>query len=203
MATNHVVLLTQDAQDQIQFKQIYSVGSQYVGQALDMARVFQDAINPETLYFDFSKAIQIVKEHPEMAVVATVNQTISQQDSQVSAMVDKVIELLNTVLGVVLTDGQKAQYTTAIENAFTNLSTQEGGAWIFYQSEEANKTTYQYNILFAVQNEETGSVMLALPIGMTITVEVDKKQVLFITLKDKHNYNVQVQAIQVVEPLKG
>ncbi|NEO52085.1 MAG: delta-endotoxin CytB [Okeania sp. SIO3B5] len=198
---NQVVVLT--AEEPTNFKSIFSVEKKYLPQALEMSQVFQQAINHKTLEFDFDKALQLVQEHTEMAVVGTINQTIQQSTAQVSAMVDKLKALLKTILMATLQPQQEAQYSEAITQAFTNLAPQEGNAWIFWKSEEAHKTTYQYNILFAIQNKSTGSVMAALPIGLTIEVNIDKKQVLFITIKDQHEYNVQVKAITVVEALKG
>lgn len=198
---NQVILLKTD--EPTNFKPIFSIEAQYIAQALGMSRVFQQAINHDTLEFDFDQALQLVQAHPEMAVVGTVNQTIQQSTAQVSAMVDKVTALLKTILAVTLEPQQQNQYSEAITQAFTNLAPQQGNAWIFWQSEAAKKTTYQYNILFAIQNQSTGSVMAALPIGLTITVNIAKEQVLFITIKDQQEYNVQVKALTVVQALKG
>lgn len=134
--------------------------------------------------------------------VGVVDQTISQTSSEVSVMVSKVIELLNSILHVTLTDTQKKSYEDSITEAFTNLSTQSEDTWIFWQHEEAHKTTYQYNIFFAMQNSETGNVMLALPMSLTINVNLEEERVLWITIRDKQSYEVNVQSIEVVEALK-
>lgn len=180
---NKIILLstTDDNEGIVEFKQIYSIDPKYVGQAITMAGVFQGAIesvkiqDKDCLRFNFSKALDIVKNHSEMAIVGVVDQTISQTSSEVSVMVSKVIELLNSILHVTLTDTQKKSYEDSIAEAFTNLSTQSEDAWIFWQHEEAHKTTYQYNIFFAIQNSDTGSVMLALPMSLTINVNLEKK----------------------------
>ena len=198
---NQVIVLT--AEEPSNFKAIFSIEGKYIPQAIKMSQVFQQAINHQNLEFDFDKALQLVQKHPEMAVVGTVNQTIQQSTANVSGMVDKLKALLKTILTVTLEPQQEAQYSEAIIQAFTNLAPQEGNAWIFWQSEEAHKTTYQYNILFAIQNKSTGSVMGAIPVGLTIEVNINKERVMFITLKDQHEYNVQVKALTVVEALKG
>lgn len=137
-----------------------------------------------------------------MALVGIVNQTVTQSSAQVSAMVDKVLGLVKNTLSITLSETQKEAYETSITDAFTNLAKQKDSAWIFWQSQKAHKTTYQYNIFFAIQNDETGSVMLALPMSLTINVDIEKEKVLGITIKDKANYSVNVQAIQVVEALQ-
>ncbi len=43
--------------------------------------------------------------------------------------------------------------------------------------------------------------MLAAAVGLTINVNIEKEQVLFITIKDKHDYEVSVQALQIAEAL--
>lgn len=203
-----IVLLQSSNNEDIDFRQIYDIAPQYVGQAMDMARVFQDAVVPvkindkESLKFDFEKALAQVKAHREMALVGVVNQTITQSSSEVTVMVDKVMDLVKSVLSISLTDKQRETYEECIKNAFTNLSTQSQDAWIFWQYDEAHKTTYQYNMFFAIQNKDTGSVLLALPMSLTITVNVEKEKVLWITIKDRHDFSVNVQAIQVVEALK-
>lgn len=169
--------------------------------AVQMARVFQGAINPQNLSFDFAKALELATKDPNMAVVGTINQTIQQHNAVVSAMIGKIVELLKEAVGVVLGTTQLSQLQSAITDAFTSLAPQQGDAWIFWQKEEAHKTTYTYNILFAIQNEMTGSLLLGLPVGMVITVNVEKERVLFITTKDIEDYNVTVQAIKVARPL--
>ncbi|MCX4027076.1 delta-endotoxin CytB [Endozoicomonas sp. SM1973] len=189
----------------LNFNTLFQMPKQYIAQAIQMSRVFQNAIDGDNLEFNFDKALKLVNDHPEMAVIGTVNQSIVKQDNQVSAMVEDVMQLLDTVVGVVLdkeTDTYK-KFQNTIEQGFTNLNEQKDGKWIFWSKESEHKTTYTYNILFAVANKETGSVMAAAPIGLTITVDVDKEKVLWITTKDKHNYSVNVKSITVVEALKG
>lgn len=202
----HIILLSEEEAQtsDLNFETMYEVPAKYVGQAIAMARVFQDAIDGKNLKFDFSKALSIVKQHSEMAVIATVNQSIVKQSIQVSAMVDEVMKLLKTVVGVALDEESPTfkKFQSAIEGGFTNLNKNQDSAWIFWSKEDENKTTYTYNILFAIANQSTGAVMVAAPIGLTIEVDVSKEKVLFFTTKDKSNYSVTVQSMSVVEPLK-
>ncbi len=205
IAGNILLLSSEEESKQINFKQIYSMDSKYINQALEMSQVFQQAIEntSEGLKFNFTKALELINKHSEMAVVSTINQEIQQSNDQVSVMLDKLVNLLKQVTGVVLPEVQTQQFASTIKEAFSNLNTQKDEAWIFWQKKEGHKTTYQYNILFAIQNQNTGSVIIALPISLTITVNLEKEKVLLITLKDKHDYEVKVQAIEVVEALKG
>ena len=202
-ATSITLLAVTDEETPLNFKSVFQLDAKYIKQALGMARVFQEAIDPKTLTFQFDKALQLAQKHDEMAVVGTVNQSIVKQNNEVSVMVDEVMKLLSTVVGIALDEGTESfkKFRDTIEQGFTNLSAQKDGAWIFWSSEQEHKTTYTYNILFAIANAKTGSVMAAAPIGLTVTVDVEKEKVLWITTKDKHNYEVNVQSITVVEAL--
>jgi hypothetical protein len=198
------VLLVHTEDTELNYNTMFQVPTQYVGQAIAMARVFQDAIDPSSLKFQFGKALEIVHAHDEMAVIGTVNQSIVKQAAEVSAMVQDVVKLLSTVVGIALDEGSDTykKFVSTIEQGFTNLAAQQDSAWIFWSSEQEHKTTYTYNILFAIANKKTGSVMAAAPIGLTVEVNVQKEKVLWITIKDKHDYTVNVQSITVVEALK-
>ncbi|ENA1860074.1 cytolytic delta-endotoxin (insecticidal protein), partial [Aeromonas salmonicida] len=145
----------------------------------------------------------LIKKHPEMAVINFTDQVVEQSNSAVQLMVDKVLEILSKVLGVVLGAAPKQKLTESIASAFTGLDEQKNDAWIFWEHTTAHKTTYQYNILFGVQSKETGLFLYGLPMGMEITVDIEKEKVLFITLKDKESYRVHLQSLSVVEMIKA
>lgn len=42
-----------------------------------------------------------------------------------------------------------------------------------------------------------------MPISLTITVNLDKEQVSGITIEDKWDYSVVIQALQIIEALKN
>lgn len=198
------IALVADESSTLNFKTMFQMEAKYVSQAIGMAQVFQKAISGDDLHFQFDKALKLAQEHPEMAVIGTVNESIVKQNDEVSAMVNDVMKLLSTVVGIALDEGSDTykKFKSTITEGFTNLNNQKQEAWIFWSKEEEHKTVYTYNILFAVANQKTGSVMAAAPIGLTVTVDVEKEKVLWITTKDKHNYEVNVQSMTVVEALK-
>nr|AAK50455.1 insecticidal crystal protein CryET29 [Bacillus thuringiensis]AMD39460.1 Cyt2C1 [synthetic construct] len=204
MFFNRVITLTVPSSDVVNYSEIYQVAPQYVNQALTLAKYFQGAIDGSTLRFDFEKALQIANDIPQAAVVNTLNQTVQQGTVQVSVMIDKIVDIMKNVLSIVI-DNKKFwdQVTAAITNTFTNLNSQESERWIFYYKEDAHKTSYYYNILFAIQDEETGGVMATLPIAFDISVDIEKEKVLFVTIKDTENYAVTVKAINVVQALQS
>lgn len=198
-----IVLL---ADEQLNFTEIFAIKDPKAAmQAFKMAQFFQQAVVPvgdNKIEFDVTKAIDMVKKSQQYALVQYQDKTLTQTNNSVEVMVDQVLGLLNAVLDIALGGKQQEQLRASITNAFTNLAPQQGDAWIFWSKEEAHKTEYQYNILFAVQNDETGFFLYGVPMGMTITVDIDKEQVLFIKLKDKASYSVRIQAMKVVEFLE-
>lgn len=194
-----IVLL---ADQQLNFTEIFAIKDPKAAlQAFKMAQFFQQAITPveaDKIEFDVAKAVELVKQSPQYALVQYQDKTLTQTNNAVEAMVDQVLGLLNAVLDIALGGKQQEQLRASITNAFTNLAPQQGDAWIFWSKEEAHKTEYQYNILFAVQDDTTGFFLYGVPMGMTINVDIDKEKVLFITLKDKASYSVRIQAMKVV-----
>ncbi|EHR0918839.1 hypothetical protein ACWOYR_003846 [Vibrio parahaemolyticus] len=205
--TRNVAITLTANEDEVNFNEIFALDDPAVSaQALGMVQVFQKALvldeENDSLRFNVQKAKEVIDENPEMGIIAFTDQTIEQKTSAVQVMVDKVLEVLNKVLGVTLSDKPKQKLTGAIENAFTGLDEQKDDAWIFWNHEQAHKTTYQYNILFGVKSQDTGLFLYGLPMGMKITVDIDKSKVLFITLKDKESYKVHLQSLSVVELVK-
>ncbi|MDC0746413.1 hypothetical protein [Polyangium mundeleinium] len=188
--------------DDIPYKDITEVEVQHLAQAIRLSKTFEPAIDKQTLEMDLGKALELVQQNQTMTVVGTVNTTVVEHENKVEATVDKVLAILLEAFQLALSAPLKTALTAAVTNTFTNLATQEGGAWIFYQSSTSNNCTYVYNILFAVQNDKTGGVMLALPISYKITVNKDKKTVLFLTIKDVADYSVQIRGVRVAQILE-
>jgi V8-like Glu-specific endopeptidase len=185
------------------FEEIFAVEDLNTAkQAFEITQVFHDAVDSNG-HFSLPKATQIAKQHPNMAVVRSMYETLSQNDNRVEDMVNQVIFRLNDFLDIAVPQKQQEQLNAAISYAFTSLNTQTKDGWIFYRQESGHSTTYQYNILFAVQNPSTGGFVYAVAMGMTIKVDREYERVLFITLKDQVSYSVQIEALKVMEPLES
>lgn len=199
----NIMLLTDE---QLNFTEIFAIDNLKVArQAFQMSQFFQQAVvvkGKDDIEFDVGKAVEMVKQNPKYALIEYKDQTLTQKNEAVEAMVEQVLGLLNAVMDIALGKTQQEQLRESITNVFTNLAPQERDAWIFWSKEEAHKVAYQYNILFAVQNVDTGYFLYGVPMGMTIKADVSKEQVLFIKLKDKVSYSVRVQTLKVVEFLE-
>lgn len=194
------------------FADIFAIDKiEYVEQAVALAALFNNALDMQTGIFDMAKAREIISVYnrdlpPEdarykLAIMHELQTTLSQSNNVVSAMVDKVLEAIKSAIGVALGTTSAAQLTSAITDAFTDLKEQEGDAWIFWQKKTANKTTYSYTILFAIQDATTGRFMMCLPMSLLIEVDIAFEKVLWITLQDKTSYSVKVDAMKVAQVL--
>lgn len=194
---SRVVILSSD-EDELKFESIFAIDDPRAAKpAFEMSKFFTQFIESD-LRLNMGEAIEAIKKTDKYSIIETLDTTKSQDNNSVSAMVEQLQNLFKDVLDIALSDGDVNKIRASVEDAFVNLAPQEGDAWIFWKKEEAHKTVYQYNILFAVQNAETGLFLYGLPISMEITADLDKEQVLFITLKDKSSYEVKVQSIKVI-----
>jgi len=196
------IALTIPTDEKHNFNDIYHVEPKYLPQALRLTNAFQSAINPDDLKFDYETALEIAKGIPNSGIVKTMNQNVVQEHLQISVMIDQIKELIKTILGLSISSANFwSAVTAAITNTFTNLNTQQNAAWILWERTESSNTSYYYNILFSIQNAETGGVMAVLPISFDISVNVSKERVLFFTIRDSARYEVKIKAITLVQSL--
>jgi len=183
------------------FEEIFAIQDpQAARDGFEMAKLFQRAVQGEGR-FDIGLAEQLARNQPGMIFINKLQQRLTQNHDRVSVMADAVNRSLADFMGVALPEVQRRQIETAIAYTFTNLYVQRSDGWIFYSKESAHSTTYQYNILFALQNESTGDYVYGVPLGMTIKVDREYERVLWITLKDEVSYSVQVDALKVGVPM--
>lgn len=191
------------ADDPTSFEEIFAVEDlRAAEQAFALAEAFGPAVGADGR-FDLAEAVRIAEADPKLGEVSQLNVTLAQTDDDVGRMVGDVEQVLEDFLGVALAETQQEQISAAVHLAFTNLDTQSADAWIFWEESSGHSTTYQYNILFAIQNEATGDDVLGLPFALTITVDVAYKRVLFITVTDRASYTVHVEALKVATPFEA
>ncbi|WP_081160669.1 hypothetical protein [Ensifer aridi] len=191
-----------------QFQEIVAIDNiDYLTQAVQLTALFNGAINNETGRFESNTARQLIADFnaslPEsdraykIGIFKSYQTTLTQTHSVVSGMIDKIVEALKQVLGVALGTSTVAQLTAAVTDAFTDLKSQEGDAWIFWEKKTAEKTTYSYAILFAIQDSSTGMMMFAMPMSLLIEVNVSYEKVLWITIDDTETYSVTLDTMKV------
>ncbi len=181
----------------------------HLSQAIMLANNFQAALVPtssefgqDVLRFDVNQGISIANNiYPKAVDINYISRTLSQSNNQVNSMINMVVNELKLLLGINLADSVLQQLTSLVAYTFTNLYTQQNSAWVFWGKQASNQTNYTYNIVFAIQNAQTGNFMKAIPMGFEISAYAVKEQVLFFTIQDYASYSVKIQAINVTQPL--
>lgn len=190
------------------FQEIVAIDDiDYLSQAVALTALFNDAIDTvsgrfdqgkaRTLIANYNAALPITDKRYQIGIFNVYQSTLSQTNALVSGMISRIVEVLKQAVGVALGTATVEQMTGAITDAFTDLETQSGDAWIFWEKKTGNKTTYSYAILFAIQDASTGKMMFALPMSMEIEVNQEYERVLFITVSDRETYSVKLDAMKV------
>lgn len=185
------------------FKQIWDLPNNFQEPAQGIAHMLTEAAletktDGGSTYdcMDLKKANKAIKDsHDNLAVVGLYHRQNQQSHSEVKAQFNWVKTQLNS-MGVegILAGG--VEWENAIEQGFTNLATQKDDAWVIWQDDSAHKTTYQYNLLFAVQK---GNFLLAVPVSMTVTANKEKKKFIGITVSDTATFMVTLDVMKITE----
>lgn len=194
-----------------QYQEIMSIKDpDYVAQGMAIGGLLTNAIDEfgrfnsataRKLITDFNLSLPPEESRYSLVITDTLNTKLTQQNALVSVMIDNLLDVLKKVIGIALDPTSIGQIQAAVTDAFTNLETQQGDAWIFWEKKEQQKTVYSYALLFAIQDELTGYVMVALPMSLNIVVDIAFEQVLGITITDRESYSVTVEAMKVAQLL--
>ncbi|OUB82181.1 toxin [Bacillus thuringiensis serovar medellin] len=205
-----VIVLSTNALDNTQTLDVTQIEDiTHLEQAIMLSNNFQAALIPtsldfgrDTLRFDVEQGFNIANHlFPRAVDVNFISRTLSQNNNSINTMINMVLTELRLLLGISLANSVLQQLIAVITETFTNLNVQKESAWIFWGRETAQQTNYTYNILFAIQNAQTGNFMRAIPIGFEISTYAIRERVLFFTVRDYASYNVKIQAINVMQPL--
>lgn len=190
---------------ELQVGDIYQVltveNMQYAPQIMEFANVLEQGVTEPEQPYDFVKVTNLIKSDPTktMAIIGTLNHTINKSNANYVEMGDALANVLLDVLNCKLSDTAKNTFTAAIKLCFESPQSSKAG-FIFTKETESN-CTYRCHVFYAIQDKSTGLFVYGLPISITISVNKSKSKLLGITIKDKQNYSVNVQALEVVKLL--
>ncbi|OEJ28231.1 Type-2Aa cytolytic delta-endotoxin [Streptomyces agglomeratus] len=195
----------QIATEKTTFKTVFEVGSSFTGRARNIEAGFQHAIAPATVGFDFGEISRAASGIPDCSTVKIIRGWGLQETAPVSVMVLSLKEAVRQALP--LPSANPAFWDKvegALTGAFVGLGGQEGTHLSFYR-EEADRTSYYYNLLFALQDEETGDSLYAVAFCANVTVELGAREVRSLTTGDTARYTIRLNAITVrqVPPSAG
>lgn len=185
------------------FKQIWNLPNNFQEPAQGIAHMITEAALETKKdggstydYMDLNKVNQAIKaSHDDLAVVGLYHRQNQQSHSEVKAQYNWVKTQLNSMGVAGILDGG-VDWEKAIEDGFTHLATQNDDAWVIWQDDSSHKTTYQYNLLFAVQK---GNFLLAVPVSMTVTANKEKKKFIGITVSDSATFSVTLDVMKITQ----
>ncbi|MEV7566874.1 Type-2Aa cytolytic delta-endotoxin [Streptomyces tanashiensis] len=184
------------------FRTVVEVGPDHLAQARSIDRVFQEAIAPATVNFDFEAIHRAASAVPDSDVVRMVRGWGLQEHAPVLVMVLSLKEAVRQALPPECAEaGFWATVERELVQAFTGLAAQEGQPGLSFYEESGDRTRFYRDLFFALQDEETGDHVYALAFCVDVTVELPKAEVLALDLTDIVPFTVRLNAIVVRQAL--
>ncbi|MFF7178372.1 Type-2Aa cytolytic delta-endotoxin [Streptomyces sp. NPDC008121] len=184
------------------FKTVIEVGPDHLAQARAVDRLFQEAIAPATVNFDFDNIREAAAAIPDSAIVKMVRGWGLQENAPVLVMVLSLKEAVRQALPEEFAD---ASFWDTIEkelvHAFTGLAAQEGEPGLSYYEETEDRTSYYRDLFFALQDEETGAYLYAIAFCIDVTLGLDKAGVGALGIEDIVPFAIRLNAIVVRQEL--
>jgi hypothetical protein len=171
-------------------------------EAMNLADILDGAVevrSDNTAFFNFQKATDIVKANKGLSIVGILNSNITKSNANYVEMSDAVAQTILSVLKAKIDDETKNAFKSIIQQCYTDTQKDEQKGWILWSKNTEHQSQYIYQLLFAIQNKNTGAFIYALPLALTVTVDKSKSKILGITIKDKSNYTCNIQGIQIVK----
>ncbi|MGW7199140.1 Type-2Aa cytolytic delta-endotoxin [Streptomyces chryseus] len=187
----------QIAAEKTTFRTVFEVGSSFMDRARSIEAGFQHAIAPATVDFDFGEISRAAGAVPDCSTVKIIRGWGLQETAPVSVMVLSLKEAVRQALPAV--SAGSAFWDTAEEaltDAFVGLGRQAGTHLSFYR-EEADRTSYYYNLLFALQDEEGGDALYAVAFCANVTLALSPEEVRALTVGDTARCTIRLNAITV------
>lgn len=180
------------------FKTVIDVGPDHREQARAIDRVFQEAIAPATVNFDFDNIREAAAAIPGGAVVKTVRGWGLQEYAPIMVMALSLKEAVRQALPEAFAD---ASFWTTIEaefaRAFTGLAEQDGAAGLAYYDEGPEHTSFYRDLFFALQDEEVGAGVYAIAFCVDATIGLDRARVGALREADVAPFALRLNAIVV------
>lgn len=195
----------QIATEKTTFKTVFEVGSSFMGRAQSIEAGFQHAIAPATVDFDFGEISRAASGIPDCSTVKITRGWGLQETAPVSVMVLSLKEAVRQALPRPSANSAFwDKVERALTEAFVNLGRPEGTHLSFYR-EEAERTSYYYNLLFALQDDEPDergeraetACLYAIAFCANVTVALGPEEVRSLTVEDTARYTIRLNAITV------
>ncbi|GHG27092.1 Type-2Aa cytolytic delta-endotoxin [Streptomyces filamentosus] len=184
------------------FRTVIEVAPAHLDEARSMDRVFQEAIAPATVNFDFEAIRAAAAAVPDTTVVRMVRGWGLKEHAPLLVM---VLSLKEAVRQALPPECAEAGFWGTVEReliaAFTGLGEQRGQPGLSFYEQSADRTRYYRDLFFALQDEGSGDALHALAFCVDVTVELPEEQVLGLALTDTAPFAVGLNAIVLRRPL--
>ncbi|WP_156722257.1 Type-2Aa cytolytic delta-endotoxin [Streptomyces apocyni] len=178
------------------FKTVIEVGAEHLEQARAVDRLFQEAIAPATVNFDFEHIRAAAAAVPGSEIVKMVRGWGLQESAPVMVM---VLSLKEAVRQALPAEFAEAGFWDTVEQelvrAFTGLAAQEGESGLSYYEEGGDRTSYYRDLLFALQDAETGDHLYAIAFCVDVTLGVGKARADALEIMDVVPFSIRLNAI--------
>ncbi|MFI1197864.1 Type-2Aa cytolytic delta-endotoxin [Streptomyces sp. NPDC020883] len=183
------------------FKTVFAVRPAALEQARALADTFQYAIAPATVDFDFGEISRAASAIPDGSTVKIVRGWGLQETAPVGVMVMSLREAVRQAL--VQPFGNPAFWErteAALTDVFVGLAGQEG-THLSFHGDAPDRTSYYYNLLFALEDEETGGFVHALAFCVNVTIGLNAERAGALTVDDVARCAIRLNAIAVRQPV--
>ncbi|MFG2333215.1 Type-2Aa cytolytic delta-endotoxin [Streptomyces sp. NPDC048604] len=184
------------------FRTVIEVGEEHLEQARAVDRLFQEAIAPATVNFDFEHIREAAAAVPDSEIVRMVRGWGLQENAPVMVMVMSLKEAVRQALPQ---EFAEAGFWETVEQelvtAFTGLAAQQGGPGLAYYDEGPDRTSYYRDLFFALQDEETGRHLYAIAFCIDVTLGVDRARAEALELTDVVPFGLRLNAIVLRQEL--
>ncbi|MEU6486599.1 Type-2Aa cytolytic delta-endotoxin [Streptomyces sp. NPDC046887] len=179
------------------FRTVFAVEGAVAESAREVEARFQHAIAPATVDFDFGEISRAAAAIPGAATVKIVRGWGLQETAPVQVMVLSLREAVRQSLPEGSGDPafwERAE--AALTEVFTGLAGQRGTHLSFYQ-EEPERTSYFYDLLFALPDAERPDALLAVAFCVNVSVALDPAGVRALTTGDTARFTIRLNALTV------
>ncbi|MFJ8386473.1 Type-2Aa cytolytic delta-endotoxin [Streptomyces sp. NPDC094438] len=183
------------------FRTVVEVGPDARDRVRAAEAVLQEAIAPAAADFDFAAVRSAARGLPDSTVVKIIPGFGLQETAPVQVLVLTLKQAVRQAL--VEPFGNPAfweQTDAALARVFLGLGEQEGAAHLAFH-DASDGTRYTYNLLFALQDEETGEHLHVIAFRVEVNVGADKEKLLSLDAEDTAAFTIRLDAISVRQEL--
>ncbi|SDJ37905.1 hypothetical protein [Streptomyces indicus] len=146
----------------------------------------------------FGRVQRAARNLPGSRVVRVIPGFGLQENAPVHVMVLTLKEGVRQALVDTFTNERFwSRVETALEELVTGLGTQEGAPHLRFQTEGPDATSYTYDLLFALQDEETEGALYAISFCVRVDVGLPKDRLLALGLEDTAPFAIRLDAVSV------